>query len=272
MKLKHIILCAVGLLALSACDNIPEDNRYLDADFTLTDRVVLLTEFTGMRCVNCPDAAAIANNIAENYPDNFIVVAMHPKGHGFVPEGTTPDLAREVAMDYLKSVGGSITTALPSGVIDFTKTESSYLVDRSTWMANVIKRATIAPDCIIGLEHSATDERHHTVKVTLDPRETLNQKVSLVMWLIESGMVGSQASHEHGTIKDYVHNHALRECLNGLWGDELGNIAGQTEKEYTFTIAEEYVPDNCSVVAVLVDTDTHEVVQAGEIALGNGSH
>lgn len=271
MKLKHTILSALGILALASCDNIAEDNRFVDADFTLTDRVVLLTDFTGMRCVNCPDAAVITNSIATNYPDNFIVVAMHPKGHGFVPEGTTPDLGREDAMKYLQAMGGSNSTGLPTGVVDFTRIGSSYLLDRTTWMANVIKRATIAPDCLIELTHTATDERNHTINVKLSPRETLSQNVSLVLWLIESGMVGIQSSH-NGTINDYVHNHALRECLNGLWGDELGRIAEPTEKEYKITVAENYVPANCAVVAVLVDTDTHEVVQAGEIAIGNGNH
>lgn len=264
---KHIILALSGITLFAACDNISEDNRYLPTEVVVTDRVVLLTEFTGMGCVNCPDAAAIAHDLQIAYPDNFVVVAMHPKGHGFVPENATPNLAREEAMEYLKAFGGSLATSLPAGIIDFTQFNSKYVLGRTEWTARVMQRLGMAPDCEVKLSATKTDERNFTVSVALEPKETLEQNVSLVMWLIESGMIGNQASQEHGTITDYEHNHAFRECINGLWGDKLDVLSTPITKEYNVTVDDEYVPDNCSVVAVLVDTDTHQVVQAAEVAL-----
>ena len=274
MKLKNIFLTILGVVAFVSCDNIADDNRYLDADIEPTDRVVLLTEFTGMNCVNCPEAAAIATSLLENFPENVIVVAMHPKGHGFVPEGEniTPNLARQEAMDYLKEMGGTGSTGLPTGVIDFSLFNKNYLIDRSEWMARAMQHLTVEPKCNIELTHSQTDARNHTIAVNILPKEGATINASLVMWLVESGMVGSQNTHE-GIVRDYVHNHALRECLNGLWGDALGVVTAKAvEKSYSVVVNEEYVPENCAVVAVVVDTDTHEVLQAAEVALGTGNH
>lgn len=267
MNLKNIVFVLLGALVFAACDNIGEDDRYLPVEGAVTDRVVLLTEFTGMACVNCPEAAEIAHSMLDKYPENLIVVAMHPKGHGFVPEGQTPDLARTEAMDYLKAMGGSQSTGFPTGVVDFVEKESSYLMDRSEWAARIVQRVAVEAKCSLALEKSHIGGTSYEVKATLNPKENYSGKVSVIFWLVESGMIGSQASHE-GTIKDYVHNHALRECLNGLWGKEMSSLTGTVEETVTFEVKPEYVANNCSVVAVAIDPANNEVLQAAEIALG----
>lgn len=66
-------MCAVACVALAlvSCDNIDENNRYLDYDSGIIDtpddgngddrptsvqRAVLIEDFTGQMCVNCPNA------------------------------------------------------------------------------------------------------------------------------------------------------------------------------------------------------------------------
>lgn len=269
MKFKSLIIAAMAALGLMSCDNISEADRYLPVEGAKTSRKVLLTEFTGMKCVNCPDAAAIATDLHEQFPDNFIVVAMHPLGHGFVSTDTTPDLARQESMDYLTAMGGTQSTGLPAGAINFSAFDGKYLLDRTEWAARVVQQMAVAPDCHIAMTHNATDTRKHTISVSVEPQNSSARKASLIVWLVESGMVGPQASLDQGTIKDYKHNHALRECVTELWGDALGTVSGTVTKEYTIDIAEEYVPANCSVVAALIDTETHEVIQAEEISLSD---
>ena len=60
--------------------------------------------------------------------------------------------------------------------------------------------------------------------------------------------------------------------MNSLWGDELGLLSETTTKEYSFEIESRYVADNCAVVAVLINTDTKEVIQAAQVALGQAAH
>ena len=59
--------------------------------------------------------------------------------------------------------------------------------------------------------------------------------------------------------------------LSAISKDPTAEVVDLPTKSCTFSIDEKYVADNCSVVAVLVDTNTKEVIQAAEIALGEGS-
>ena len=56
-RLLYIVIAAVLLVG---CDVIGENDRFIPVDVKVGERIVLLEEFTGFRCVNCPLAAEIA--------------------------------------------------------------------------------------------------------------------------------------------------------------------------------------------------------------------
>ena len=299
MKMKNLIIAifATALLFV-ACNVIPEDDRLTEVELTHSDRTVLLVEFTGNRCVNCPGAAMVAHDMLDLIPENVVVVGMHPAGIVYTnPMDPNIDLSSEEAMEYLKRYGGSQSTGLPVGVVNGRQFDDTYLQGSSKWTAQVFAQRAIDPSCLIKLDHSVEGEAH-TVVATMSPQTTL-ESVSLIFWLVESGIVGPQsidgtlveayskanpnAEIDHGTVKNYVHNHVFRSCLNGLWGEELGKLSAISaeptveavdfpKKSCTFSIDEKYAADNCSVVAVLIDTKTQEVIQVAEIALGEGSN
>ena len=68
-KIVLIIMCAA--LALSACEVIPENEQIVEvftpADTSQYKRASLLVEFSGWRCMNCPNAAAVAHELQEQY-------------------------------------------------------------------------------------------------------------------------------------------------------------------------------------------------------------
>ena len=99
MKLysKNLALGLLGLMVITACDDINEVDRItvgkveehkMEAEtktvevegktFVYTDQHnILIEDFTGWRCVNCPNMAAfLANNIEIIYPS--VVVSLHP--------------------------------------------------------------------------------------------------------------------------------------------------------------------------------------------------
>ena len=287
MKMKNLIFTIFAMTVLFvACDVVPENDRLTGVELAPSDRTVLLVEFTGNRCVNCPGAAMVAHDMLEIIPENIVVVGMHPAGIVYTnPMDPNIDLSSEEAMEYLKFYGGSQSTGLPVGVVNGRQFDNTYLQGSSKWTAQVFAQREIAPDCLIELSHLA-DEANHTVTATLKPRKDI-KSASLVFWLVESNIVGPQsidatlvesyqkanpnAVINHGTVTNYVHNHVFRGCLNGMWGDELGAISESTSKSCTFTIAEKYVANNCSVVAVLLDAEKN-IIQVAEVALGNAQH
>lgn len=272
MKLRNIFILFLLLASFSACDVISEDDRFIEVEIPESDRTVLLIDFTGWYCVNCPDAATVTESLMDEFGEGVVVVAMHPMGHGFTePKGEALDLRSQDAADYLSFYGGSSSTALPAGVINSKKSSGDYFQLYPQWTASFISEYVNAPDCYVDIQKTMSADSVYTLDVTLTPESTLTYGVSLQLWLLESGMVGPQAwsSAEGGYIMDYEHNHVLRACINDIWGDELGVLSGEYNKSYnyTFDAADGYVADNCTVVAVLINTDTKEVVQATEVKL-----
>ncbi len=267
MKSFVFALMAATLLFV-ACDVIPESDRLETVELEPSDRKVLLLEFTGYRCVNCPSAAEVAHNLIDAIPENIVVVAMHPEGHGFTtPENKVNALSSPEAMEYLSLYGGSTSTAFPTGVVNGRKFDGQYLQGKDSWMAQVADERMKAPDYLLNLTY--TNEGTHKVVTKIIPNNiVVDYNVSLQMWLLESNIVASQASKGD----KYVHNHVFRKALNPLMGDKLGNISAEKEMVYTFDVDSRYVLENCSVVAVLINTETNEVVQAEEVALGKVSH
>ena len=78
MKLHNIILL-LGLSALSftACDEHAEGERWDDPITTVAKKNVLLEDFTGQDCSNCPRAAETAHQLQETFGTDRVVVVAH---------------------------------------------------------------------------------------------------------------------------------------------------------------------------------------------------
>ena len=278
MKIKSLIFAVFAVFALFvACDVISEEDRLEVVQLEPSKRNVLLLEFTGWKCVNCPGAAIVAHTLVSALNENIVVVAMHPEGHGFTsPENSVNALSTTEAMEYLEfySDPNSSLDALPTdvpfptGVVNGVKFGGEYLQGKDEWIAQVMGQRAIAPDCFIDLTYSKDGGHKVVATITPDTAMNMNYNVSLQMWLVENNIVAPQASQG----SNYVHQHVFRKALNPLWGDELGVLSGVTTKEYSFEIESRYVVDNCAVVAVLINTDTKEVIQTSQVALGNAAH
>ncbi|MDE6633002.1 MAG: hypothetical protein K2K23_08380, partial [Muribaculaceae bacterium] len=87
MKASYLTLGLSLLLALATgCDNISEDDRYIKEEKPVIDnpRNLLIMEFTGNNCANCPTGAAIVEQIKEEEaPGRVISVGLHLEGNHY---------------------------------------------------------------------------------------------------------------------------------------------------------------------------------------------
>jgi thiol-disulfide isomerase/thioredoxin len=74
---KNISILAAVLIAASmfSCDKI--EPPYRQGGVVTAERKVLLEDYTGSRCVNCPSAARIAHDLKQVYGENLIVLGIH---------------------------------------------------------------------------------------------------------------------------------------------------------------------------------------------------
>ena len=103
------------------------------------------------------------------------------------------------------------------------------------------------------------------VLVTTDATAVVSGK--LQVWVTEDGIVAEQDDMgQH--IADYVHDHVLRDALNGDWGEDIsltGGYGDTRELHYTLQLKPAWNPDNLAIVAFVYNDN--EVLQAARATL-----
>lgn len=265
--MKKILLFILVFAGLVSCNVIKPEDRYIEMqDGEVGERNVLLMDFTGWQCVNCPEAAKVANGLVSRYGSHVIVVSMHPEGISFTDPGSSgPKFATQQAMDYLKAFGGS--NSLPIGVIDGQQYDGSYFLDYQQWAGAVTDRLKV--DVEYSMEMKASTS---TCSVTLNKKGSSNRNVNVVMWLLEDSIIAPQLTKD-GVEKEYAHRHVFRKCLNGtddIWGEPAEFEYGEAYVTASYKLPE-LEGQNFVIVAVAFDAETHEVLQAEEVELKQSS-
>ncbi len=243
MNFKKYITMGMMATALVACDNVDENERFIPVGGapTTSQKNILIEDFTGMKCVNCPDAAAEIQTISNYYAGRIVSVALHPQIEGFYGP-----LANEIATTYAEHYG---IESLPKGMVDRQVPE-----DYDKWSTTVHERsiAEVPSVNIAATTDFEETSRQLTVSLNLTAAEALS--ANLQLWLTESNIVSFQLT-DQGYVYDYTHNHVLRDAVNGTWGEavELGTDA--TSTTYTYTIPAEWDAQNMAVVAFVSNAD-----------------
>ncbi len=283
---KTIILTFAVLLAglfLASCDKI-EEGHYLKDNALAPDhadttgqktlvRKVLILDFTGHKCGSCPKGHKMINSLEGTYHDAVVPVAIHCTSSYAVPEPGTiyeADFRTEEGNymhDYLDIEGipaGLVNTLLPS-MISNNPTE---------WATQFAEYVNVEPELSIEVEPSlASGTATANVKVTAETASS--RKLSLVVYVVEDGIVGGQKDYESNPpdIENYVHNHVLRMSFNGALGESIKDNTdamakdATIEKSYSKAFSSDWNAANCKVVAFVYDSDTKEVLQAEAVSL-----
>lgn len=255
MKLNRLFYIPVLAVAMTACSDVSEDDRYIDTGVFTPARAVLIEDFTGQNCVNCPAAHEIIEKLQEQYGDYIIPVSIHAGGFGIsVDRG---GLATTVGNEYNDHWG---INSWPAGIVD----RNSGITTYDQWAA--IARTDMSRPATMELSIEASlnaGSESADVTVTVNPEVTA--KATLQVWVIENGIVARQRSGNE-TIRDYVHNNVFRAPVNGTWGQEISYTATETD-ERTFTVDLEsgWDPANLDIVAFVYDNSGVIVVNRAHI-------
>ena len=238
------------IVALMACSHIDEDERLIYVKPVAASRNVLIEDFTGQRCVNCPNATEeIEKLIAQYGGDNVIAVGIHSGPLGFKGNATTLGLATDLGDEYYNHWSLEYQ---PVGLINRHGT-----VNYTDWMTKVIEEMKKPSTIDMSLAATLT-EGQITINVTeTSLGDTYNGK--LQVWILEDSIVAMQTRHDpidddNVTINDknYIHNHVLRDAVNGHWGQELSLDTDKPKTQtYTYAIPSDgkWNPAHLSIVA-----------------------
>ena len=233
-----------------ACSHINEDERLIYVEPAVPEpdvntpqtvaRTVLLEDFTGQRCANCPKGTEVIEQLMEVYGDNIVAVGIHGGDLGFKGTATIVGLATDMAEEYYTH--WSIPYQ-PVGLID-----RHGLVNYPEW-AKVVAEELAVPSTL-KMEAEATIEGGQ-IAVTVST-ECLDGSIEgkLQVWVVEDGITAIQTMPDGKNNKEYVHNHVFRAAVNGTWGEDFTLVKGDTKTtHHTLSLDTSWNPERLSVVA-----------------------
>lgn len=251
------------------------DTTYIESPVaTAEPRNVLLEEFTGVRCPNCPQGHVIIADIEAQRADRFVAMSIHPKSassltapYSYSTQDLRTDKGEELFV-YIGQVGN-----LPAGSVDrkLFSGQSSLLTDRNLWTANVANQLNVpTPVNIEMTKIFNTSTRELTLTVTLHYTEAVTDDNKLTIALTESAIVTPQLNVSV-IDSNYTHNEVFRDALTSTTGDALDATLepGRVFRRiYKKTLDAAWNADNMHIIAYVHNTQGNkEVLQVKEIDL-----
>ncbi len=248
----------------------------LDATLASQKRNVILQDYTGVRCVNCPDGHLVAKTIQDSYAEGRVVtVALHS---GIILTGPYPfgthDF-RTTEGDDIESLVGPISSK-PIGDINrrLFSGQSGRPVARSLWSGFVAQEmADSIPKVQMKTEHTFDNAtRILSLDIILQFAESISNNLNMHVMLTESGLIEPQLGGPNGgpTGIDtfYVHNHVLRDMITPSVGSPIiGNKSPGHATKYLmpdFEIPASWNADSVHIVTFVTVTDSLNVLQVIE--------
>ncbi len=288
---KIIILSLLTIFIFASCDKIEKPYRIeeevidnvdtpdfpeLDLDHVI--QKILIEEYTGHRCYNCPKGHEALNNIKSIMGDTVVLLAIHATS---LSEPDTINTDCNIGYhinDYRTEAGNNyaeqfVTGGIPAAVFNRTEINGIYAQNAPDSWAEIVNEIERTPADlaiqIIPVFNKKQDTVFIFVKTTL--LNTMNANMNLCVLLSESGIVSPQRNSDPtiGTIPDiceYTHNHMLRENISPILGSAI-RISAAEESQlnvYALPVSSKWIISHCDIVAFVYDTDTQKVLQAEE--------
>ena len=258
-KLYYIFLMWAALGLMVACDEVSVNDRLIYVEPPQVSRAVLIEDYTGQYCVNCPRATEEIERLIEQYGDSIVIaVAIHSGPFG-KSKGEPSPLYTEVGDMYFNTWGMS---AQPIGLIDrlFGSTPFSY----TDWAGGVNYEVAIEPPVsfLTHIDYDA-ETRDAAIEVQTIGLDSALVSGKLQVWLVEDSIDSFQLMPDGSREEHYNHMHVFRASVNDPWGDALSVSHGQVAvKNYELKLDPAWVPEHCSVVTFLYDdSGVHQVAK-----------
>jgi len=295
MKKIFLFASAISSFFFYSCDYvgnpIPPVNANLDDTSTcnaptfptITSHVkkILIEDYTGHTCTNCPNAARKLEDLDTTYDGQIIALGLHVSGYALPNAGSTGGPSGSYLNDYRTSYGDAYDTyfqisnaGLPKGMVNRTPYNNTTYTHRKNWWewaAAVTSQLGQAPKMELQIinDFNATGQKLCShIKAEFLTANTGTFK--LVLLLAQDSIIDWQFD---GGVNDstYVHRHVLRDAITDKWGAVIatGNISASHSiiTKFAYKIPNDYknIPVDMHqmyVIAFVYDAANYEILQA----------
>ncbi|MDD2635303.1 MAG: Omp28-related outer membrane protein [Bacteroidales bacterium] len=228
-------------------------------------KAVILEEYTGINCPACPYGHTAAENIVSNNPGKAFIINIH-NGSYANPNSGQPDFRTPFgsALQGQTNLAGYPSATINRQLFNDLNESGGTALYHAKWAQAAARIFTQSSPVNVGVSTTYDDETRE-VSITVEAYYVEGLPFGLEsnfiqVAILESDVIGYQA----GAGDSYNHKHILRHLVTGQWGDEITNIeqGSLITRTYTYTLEEDFIPENCSVVAFITETKQRVITGA----------
>lgn len=235
-------------------------------------RQVLIEEFTGVKCVNCPAGSQEIEVLLSIHQSRLIAVSIHAGEFAPPYQSSNYDFRTSEGEQILSYLGEPF--GYPTAVINRQLFDGQFdlQLGKGEWAGYIQQEMDVDPKVRIGLEPDFNAaSRNLELKVTLLVDETITEPdVRLSIMITESDIQDLQLTPGSSEPKaDYIHKHVLRDMMSKYDGEPLTETlteGAEITKTFNFTLPDTWKEENCEVIAfVSLAGATKDVLQAHKV-------
>jgi len=290
---KLSVLCFSGWLVLaSGCDYIENpdgdgsqnpfpclENPPAFTPRTNPVRKVLLEDFTGHRCGNCPRAGETLKALVEANNGRVVGLALHSE---FSIPFTVPMNGSKFTYDFRTSIAKAIdetfgvsASGIPKGLVNRIPNNGSIVISHTNWGQLVNNLLATPPDADLQIQANYTPaDSSACVFVNARGLNVLPTTTRLVVYLTENNFINWQKDYDASVedIPDYNHSYILRAPVSSIWGSAIpgSTLASGADTTLGFGIKIDpgkWNPAQLHLVAFLYNDENRQVIQAESLPL-----
>lgn len=215
-------------------------------------RMCLVESFTGQGCGNCPSGHETLKKALSGNEGNTIEVSHHS---GYQLDAFS--MKEDIAYTWFYN---SPNTFAPGATFNRTPIfegassvilEAQNLKDLKEAISLFDKSQPYVSIDLANNYNAGTRTCNLSTKIFTHVLPDEGQ-YNLNVWVIQDSIVASQA----GAGSNYIHNHVFRGSLNGIWGETIKLVEGETiEKNYTYTLPQAIVSTSSNPANIPIPTD-----------------
>jgi len=288
-RLGYILATALFAFVIVGCDKVdapyketqnatppdttkPTTNSDTDYVFDAT-RKILVEDYTGHQCGNCPKAAEKLEELIGIYGNKVVPLAVHA---GFFADIAAAPFTK----DFKTSVGNELDTYFgnsvagnPNGMVNRKGFPNSHIQNLNSWNGLLSPITTTNPDIVLAIKNKY-DAATNVVetKIYTKFKSSLTGNYKLCVYLTEDSIIDAQTDYRltpDDVNPNYLFEHVLRASFNSTWGETIATDPFASEinvlrNKYSMSLSGKLfnLSHPCNVVAFIYNDITKEVIQA----------
>ena len=258
MKKLSFILVTALVLSFMGCDKIQDPLK--PVVIANSGKTVLIKDFTGARCVNCPAAAESAHELQHRLGEEYVIIMSVHAGYQAQPVGQFPDFLTNEGTEWYNNHDSN-----PLFTVDHVAlTEGNILYVEQ--IDTPVGDALTEPKTFEVSITNNYDETSRQLSLASEVRalEEVEGDFYVTVCLVEDSIVGRQVV-PGGLNPEYVFRNVFRGTLNGADGEAFRNgvVASNTAKTFNYNMELDslYNAEQCYSLTYVYDKTDGKIMQ-----------